>query len=187
MFTGTYTPNGNAKLGKRIGAVNRQAGTTCPGASKECELFCYAKKGNFQRFGLQRKYGTATLTLPVKLPKAVRIHASGDFDTVEYIEYWIEQANRSPNTKFWAYTRSWNVPELLPSLEKLRSLPNVQLFASTDPSMPEPPNGWRIAYVELDTRFQGMECLEQNGKMPNCETCGYCFRKPKGNVKFLMH
>jgi hypothetical protein len=186
MFTGTYSPKGNTKLGERVGVVNRQAGTTCPGASTECELFCYAKKGNFLRFGLQRKYGEAILKLPGKLPNFVRIHASGDFDTIEYIEFWIDKAKKNPETKFWAYTRSWNVPELVDSLEVLRAQPNVQLFASVDPSMPNPPN-WRIAYVESDTRFTGMECLEQNGKMSDCKSCGYCFNKTKGNVKFLMH
>lgn len=186
-FSGTYNPDGNDKLGTRVGVVNRQAGTTCPGASKECEAFCYAKKGNYHRFGLQRKYGEGTLNIPAKLRPIVRIHASGDFETVEYIEYWIQTVRKHPDTKFWAYTRSWNVPSLLPSLETLRSEPNIQLFASTDTSMPNPPADWRIAYVETDTRFTGMECLEQNGKMPDCKACGYCFRKPKGNVKFLMH
>lgn len=185
-FSGTYSPKGNTKLGK-LGVINRQAGTTCPGASQACELFCYAKKGNFLRFGLQKRYGESTLNIPAKLPAAVRIHASGDFDTVEYIEFWIERVQLSPGTKFWAYTRSWDVPSLLPSLEVLRAQPNVQLFASTDSSMPTPPENWRVAYVETDTRFTGMECLEQNGKMPDCKACGYCFRKPKGNVKFLMH
>ena len=185
-FAGMYNPNGNRKLG-RLGTVNREAGATCPGASSECLTFCYAKKGLFKTYGIQAKYAASVLTLPTKYTPAVRIHASGDFDTVEYIEFWIGEVQRHPDTKFWAYTRSWNVAELLPALELLRAEPNMQLFASTDMSMPEPPAHWRVAYVETDTRFRGMECLEQNGKMPDCKTCGYCFAKPKGNVKFLMH
>jgi len=185
-FSGMYTNKGNSKLGK-IGVVNREAGTTCPGASTECSTFCYAKKGMFVRFGIQAKYAASTMKLPAKYTPMVRIHASGDFDTVEYIEFWISEVRAHPDTKFWAYTRSWVIPELLPALERLRTMPNMQLFASTDPSMPVPPEGWRIAYLETDTRFRGMECLEQNGEMPDCKTCGYCFAKPAGNVKFLMH
>ena len=88
-FSGSYSKAGNSKLG-RVGVINRQAGTTCPGASQECEAFCYAKKGNYTRYGIQKRYGESTLQLPAKLPKFVRIHASGDFDSVEYIEFWIE-------------------------------------------------------------------------------------------------
>lgn len=186
VFSGTYSKAGNSKLG-RVGVINRQAGSTCPGASDECAAFCYAKKGFYLMYGHQKRYGESTLQLPAKLPKFVRIHASGDFDSVEYIEFWIETAIAHPDTRFWAYTRSWNIPELLPALETLRAVPNVQLFGSTDTSMPEPPEGWRVAYLETDNRFRGMECLEQNGKMPNCKECGYCFKKEKGNVKFNLH
>jgi|TARA_Y100000310_G_scaffold266220_1_gene277646 hypothetical protein len=186
MITGLYSPTSKkTKLG-RVATVNRPAGTTCPGASEWCARDCYAKHGLFRTFGHQARYGAATLTLPAKLPPVVRLHVSGDFDTVEYVRLWIEKVKANPDTLFWAYTRSWNVPELLPELEALRVLPNMQLFASVDPTMPEPPKGWRIAHV-ADSRFRGMECLEQNGKMPDCETCGYCFWKGKGNVEFNLH
>jgi hypothetical protein len=43
------------------------------------------------------------------------------------------------------------VPELLPALEELRALPNVQMFASMDPSTEElPPIGWRRAWIMRD-------------------------------------
>jgi len=183
---GIYGHDGNQKLGRQVSITSRQAGTTCPGASTECKTFCYAKKGMFLRFGLQKKYGESTINIPKKIRPMFRFNVSGDFDTIESIDWAVDLVNKYPNTKFWAYTRSWNTP-LKDKLEELRALPNMQLFASVDATMPTPPKNWRIAYVETDARFTGMECLEQNGKMPDCQSCGYCFNKPKGNVKFKMH
>ena len=116
-----------------------------------------------------------------------RIHAAGDFYSVAYIQAWQAIAEALPNISFFAYTRSWNVPTLLPALEVLRALPNVQLFASLDDSMPDAPEGWRIAYMEGDTRHKGMVCLEQVGKKPDCASCGYCFIKQAGHVEFIKH
>ena len=165
QFSGTYGHVGNDKVGKHVSIVNREAGATCPGESEFC----------------------------------------ADFDTVEYIHFAIEVVRNNPDTRFWAYTRSWNVPELLPHLETLRAIPNMQLFASCDTTMPMPPEDWRVGYIIGDDRFRGMPCLEQAcskecptdcvgnprkghvSKMPDCETCGYCPIKTRGNVGFYLH
>ena len=204
-FTGTYSRRGNPKVGTHVSIVNREAGATCPGASPWCEA-CYAMHGNFKRFNLQARYAAADLVLPDNPRDLMRWHVSGDFDSIAYIEFCIDYMRAHTKTQFWAYTRSWNVAELLPALEIMRALPNMQLFASVDPTMPEPPPGWRIAYLpEVDDRYTGMVCLEQVcsskcppdcnrqerqghvAKMPDCERCQYCFAKPKGNVGFLLH
>ncbi len=185
-FSGTYGHNGNGKLGKGVSTVNREAGVTCPGKSDFC-VDCYAMKGNFQRFKLQAKFAQGTINLPSKLRDLFRWHVSGDFDSVEYIHFAIEVVRANPDTKFWAYTRSWNVAELLPHLEILRALPNMQLFASCDTTMPMPPEDWRVGYIVGDDRFRGMTCLEQIGKMPDCRACGYCPIKTRGNVGFQLH
>ena len=124
--------------------------------------------------------------------KVVRIHVSGDFDTPSYILTWIGLCDFHPSVLFFAYTRSWRVPELLPFLETLESLPNVQLFASMDESTPEsPPNGWRVAWVRDGVELEGYEnillCPEEVGLKPNCEACGYCFRGKRGDVVFPIH
>ena len=106
---------------------------------------------------------------------------------MEYIHFAIEVVRSNPDTKFWAYTRSWNVAELLPHLEILRALPNMQLFASCDTTMPMPPEDWRVGFIIGDDRFRGMTCLEQIDKMPDCKTCGYCPIKTRGNVGFKLH
>ena len=203
-FSGTYGHNGNDKVGKGVSIVNREAGETCPGASDFC-VECYAKKGNFKRFNLQSKFASGTLNLPNTLRDLFRWHVSGDFDTVEYIHFAIEVVRAHPDTRFWAYTRSWNVPELLPHLEILRAIPNMQLFASCDTTMAMPPEDWRVGYIIGDDRFKGMPCLEQAcskecptncvgnpkkghvSKMPDCKTCGYCPIKTRGHVGFFLH
>lgn len=80
--------------------------------------------------------------LPRIMP-SFRIHVSGDFHRIDYIRAWIRICRSFPQTRFWGYTRSWAVPELAGNLAELRDIPNVQLFASTDPDMPLPPRGWQ--------------------------------------------
>ena len=187
-FQGIYTRFGNEKVGRNVGIVNREAETTCPGSSPWCREHCYAKKrlSGWQ----QERYRTDTIRMPIKLPKIVRFQVSGDFDTPEYIQWAIDVVRNFPDTSFWAYTRSWRVPDLLPFLEQLRAESNIQLFASTDTTMDEtPPSGWRIAYIQGDKRYTGtgMTCLAQVGKMPDCKSCTYCFRKRRGHVEFITH
>jgi hypothetical protein len=144
--------------------------------------------------------------------KLLRLHVSGDFDTPAYIQHWVERLMFRPDVLAWVYTRSWRVVELLPHLEDLRGLPNVQMFASMDTSMAElPPVGWRRAWIDGDMRggtpqevmahtadpvshnlvtFDGTRsyvCPEETGRRPNCETCRYCIDGTANDVTFLRH
>lgn len=121
-------------------------------------------------------------------PILLRIHVSGDFDTPEYVHAWRFALQARPDVVAWAYTRSWRVAELLPALDKLRALPNVQMFASMDTTIDEnPPEGWRVAYIADDERASGYACPEQSGRKADCSACGYCFRGKRGNVVFTAH
>jgi hypothetical protein len=88
--------------------------------------------------------------------KVVRIHASGDFDTPEYVQAWIRIIQACPDTTFYAYTRSWNVPGMTSSLVALAQLSNMSLWFSADKSMPIPPmfDFTRIAYLSMDDNDQ---------------------------------
>lgn len=185
---GSYIKSGNIKLGRVVGTINRMPGTTCPGASEWCAQYCYAQKGLFP-FQYQRYQSEdVESTVPAKLPAYVRWHASGDYDTVEYIEYATSVVNDNPDTLFWAYTRSWRVPELVPVLETLWALPNMQLFASIDPSIQDtPPDGWRVASLSDDDRYGGPICMNQTGAKKSCAACGYCFKGQSKNLQFNLH
>ncbi len=155
---------GNLKLGPNVWSFSRLPGTpsphlgTCPGATPECMSICYA----FRITGVVKQvYELNTFTESVpRVPdeaKIVRWHVSGDFSSEEYIDNWIRRVSQRPDCRFFGYTRSWRVPELLSALEQLRALPNVQLFASIDSSMEEmPPAGWRRSWLSTDERaFNG--------------------------------
>ena len=214
---------GNLKLGpdvvsfSRLPGRPRPHGGTCPGATPECLSFCYAfaiksskpvwevYERNSQPLGQHEK-------LP-PLPEGtqfVRIHVSGDFDTPRYILAWIDLIRENPDVKFWAYTRSWRAPELLPLLEELRALPNLQLFASVDKSTNLPPAGWRRAWIAGDERIYGdgarrkvwnaekaaltpvaLVCPEERKMIGDCQSCGFCIVAPVSSpiqdVIFLPH
>jgi hypothetical protein len=195
MTTNVSISPKNPKLGP-IASFSTPPGVTCPGASEWC-VTCYAKKYFRMYKNVQTAYErnrqartesdfVDTMIAKIKGP-FFRIHVSGDFDSLEYIDQWITIAKARPDVAFWAYTRSWNVPTLVEALDRLRALPNVQLFASHDATMSAPPSGWRVAGIEGTDTVRGYACPEQNGRKANCLDCGYCFRGKRGNVIFTVH
>lgn len=196
---GVSLGEGNAKVGE-IYTFSLPSHTTCPGASPWCLEHCYAHRYERLRPVCRRAYQrnlvlaqrpeefvrVMTGVLPRILP-CVRIHVSGDFHTREYLNAWDRICAAFPQTGFWAYTRSWAVPGLYPALEQLRACANVELIASTDPTMPLPPDGWRVAFIQTDPRANGMRCKQQHGEVDSCLDCGYCFQQHNGNVVFLVH
>lgn len=196
-------------------------GGTCPGSSPECEKICYAERPVRERGAVAQMWDLNSQTSDVPMipedAKLLRLHISGDFDTVEYVENWRAQLDARPDVVCWVYTRSWRVPELLPALERLRALPNVQMFASMDISVPEmPPDGWRRAWIDGDPRTgrpfgvmahttdaeaispwktfeeeidarKVLICPEETKAVANCEQCGFCFKGQRNDVVFLRH
>ena len=118
--------------------------------------------------------------LPRILP-CMRLHVSGDFYSESYIASWAVICLDFPQTRFWSYTRSWIVPDLLKPLETLRRLGNFEILASTDETMPLPPRGWRTAFVDSDPRAKGFHC-RSGQESKSCSQCGYCFAPGEGNV-----
>lgn len=198
---------GNAKLNGKgrsglIATWSTLPVATCPGRSKWCagadpitgeddgKQRCYALRLTKMRPSVRENYERNTGEKPTGYPPAsvIRIHESGDFDTVDTVNYWVEYARKNPRTLFFAYTRSWRVPEIRDALEELRGIENVQLFASTDPTVEElPPAGWRVAFIKGDERFSGYQCPEQDGRKRSCWDCSYCFRGRSKNVRFKVH
>lgn len=185
--TNGWSP-GNEKLGP-IPNWSILPIVNCPGSSERCRDICYAAK--FARWPTVKSLWESNQNRHIgELPEGTtvaRIHVSGDFHSATYIQEWILFVQAHPQVRFWTYTRSWAVPALLPALEELRAQPNVQLFASVDTSMPDPPAGWRTAYLDDDPRATGLHCLEQVGKVRDCNTCKYCIRPLPGNVIFKEH
>jgi hypothetical protein len=149
---------------------------TCPGATEECERICYARRpvaeiGPVASMWLKNSMTDEVPPIPEEC-RLLRIHVSGDFDTVAYVENWIARlqehvtAHGPDSLRVWAYTRSWRVPELLPALEQLRALPYVQLWASMDKSHDdEPPAGWRRAWIDGDPRAGIVHGIEAHSSL----------------------
>lgn len=221
---------GNLKLGPNVVTYSRPPGRpsphggSCPGATPECLSWCYAFRiakeeplASVYRSN-QRYWQEGALALP-PLPEGteiVRLHVSGDFDTIRYIGAWQDLAVEHPDVRFFGYTRSWRVPSLKSYLEYFRALSNVQLFASIDASITrEELDGiqdWRWAPVETDSRLvpiregvwrrhaweslskgllverkSGITCPEETGRKPNCEACRYCIDGRRGDVIWKRH
>ena len=187
-------PKSNAKLGK-ISSFSLPPGRTCPGMSDVCKTLCYVDKFYRQYPSVRGAYATnweATesdtfvddMVAKIHGMPSCRQHVSGDFYSHAYIDQWLRIVEACPDTKFWGYTRSWNT-DLVDHLELLRSRPNVQLFASWDESMPEPPIAWRKAYIGGTDK--AYDCPEQDGRKADCKACQYCFLGKKGNARFQIH
>jgi len=92
---------------------------TCPFA-KDCIKYCYAQKGNYTRFPIiqqlmEKKYNLTKqnnfvelMTNEIKKKKAkyIRIHDSGDFYSIKYLNKWIQIAKDNKEVIFYAYTKS---------------------------------------------------------------------------------
>ena len=92
--------------------------TTCPFA-KDCIKYCYAKKGNYRfsnvKKGQQKRYELTKTNNFIKImnanillerPTHVRIHDSGDFYSIKYLNKWMQIAKDNKDVIFYAYTKS---------------------------------------------------------------------------------
>lgn len=135
--------DGNTKLKKSgIVSFNLIPITHCPLAGS-CKAFCYATVGQ-QAFasGVKRRAAAFKATLAPdfvqqmhteiarwkKKIRAVRVHDSGDFYSMDYLKDWLEIARLNPDVKFYAYSKS------LPFIHKTYDLglvpPNFRLIQS---------------------------------------------------------
>jgi len=92
--------------------------TVCPFA-KDCIKYCYAQKGNYKYpsviKGLNNRYELSktadfvpkmNATIILERPTHVRIHDSGDFYSIAYLNKWVTIANDNKKVIFYAYTKS---------------------------------------------------------------------------------
>ena len=164
-----FTKGANKKLGQNVFAFNLPVFKTCPGRTPTCCAVCYSGQGYA---GYHRKRYAANLAISRTsdfAPRAIdelvsrhalfcRPHVAGDYYSAEYVRKWIEIASTLPHVRFWAYTRSWRSPRILPELERLAALPNFRLWFSADRDSPAPPKVdrvkvcWLLAGNELPPR-----------------------------------
>lgn len=115
----TSLENGKRVLNFSLPAYKTEEGkTVCPFA-KDCIKYCYAQKGNYRypsvQKGLNKRYKLSktdefvpmmNATILLERPTHVRIHDSGDFYSVKYLNKWIQIAKDNKDVIFYAYTKS---------------------------------------------------------------------------------
>jgi hypothetical protein len=154
----------NTRLGPAIHAFNLPAQPdVCTGATPTCSAACYAKGFLFRirlarhRRNLERSRDDRFARFRIGeirrgLVRVVRVHTSGDFHRADYVGQWAAVARACPDTAFFAYTRAWRSPEILPELLGLARLPNVFLWFSEDRDSGRSPAVVRVrrAYLLAD-------------------------------------
>jgi len=143
--------NGNAKLGKGVWTFSMLAGTkeynvkingidyTVKGTCACDCCGCYAQTGNYRfsstinalaiRTVIAREYidfmkRAIMAQIQADNIKLLRIHASGDFFSAEYVNAWKEIASNSNSCVFWSYTK-------VKSFERsFDNIPNVNIVKS---------------------------------------------------------
>jgi hypothetical protein len=151
-----FFTRGNKKVGSAL-VFNLPVVKTCPGSTLFCRTYCYGDWGGNRWPSTRRKHEAnysasqrpdfpavavaelqaAQAALPAPL---CRVHSVGDFYGAEYIRKWVEIATAAPSWTFWAYTRSWRMPDLLPELVCLSKVQNFRLWLSADRTTKMPPD-----------------------------------------------
>ena len=155
---------GNTKLGSRIWHFSVPNVHTCPGRTETCESVCYVTRyvKRFSRIELMYQDNYRASLRPdfpdriideirERKVRILRIHVSGDFYSVEYLDKWLKVVQSCKDTVFVAFTRSWRLPEFLPSLEEFSKSNNTQLWLSFDRDCRQVPRieGARLAYLSI--------------------------------------
>lgn len=203
----------NDSLG--VHTFNIPAWSTCPGRTEFCAASCYARKGNFlygnviagqhARFEDSRLpdfVERMTREIVRRGVTLLRIHSSGDFYSLTYLEAWREIARRCPGTRFFVYTRTWRIPEYRAALDAI-SEPNLVVWYSTDPSMStetlaQLAGSPRVAYIHdpkigaYAEDMPAVNCKKQlDPEKKDCTNCALCWgnraRSRGGAVTFHKH
>ena len=62
----------------------------------------------------------------------IRVHSSGDFFDAGYAEKWLSIMRQCPKPRYYLYSRSWRVPDVVPVLEQMAALRCCKVWYSTD-------------------------------------------------------
>lgn len=192
----------NGKLGRDIYAWSTSAIDGCGDAATDtCKQFCYAAKIQNRWKNVERSWAEKlALSLRPNLFKAlmnaelaglpdgavVRCHVAGEWSTKEYARAWLEVMRQWPQITFYAYTRAWRLPDVRPVLERMRRLPNVTLWASTDEETGPAPRSWnKASYYKTieDVPAHTIICPEQTASLTKegrkkevtCSSCRLCY------------
>lgn len=123
--------------------------------------------------------------------KTIRIHATGDFFSVEYLEMWKRIIKSNPDTVFWTYTKETGAENAFDEFE------NANIVKSNVPMLDDissETNGYNFGHIDyiiaLYNALKGLgksvyicRCgIDKNQHCTNCTACAKC-----ENVLFIEH
>jgi hypothetical protein len=173
--------------GTRIFTLSLEERATCP---RECRQWrsCY---GNHQRFTIRvrnDRYLIPRLEAEIPILAArferfsVRLHQLGDFYSVLYTRFWLDQVQRWPGLHCFGFTARPRGSEIGKLIEQA-GWDRFRIRFSNDPGlrstsvMEEPPEKHPDGAIN---------CLAQTGEAKKCEDCGVCLTTSK-RVVFALH
>ena len=191
---------GNSKVGKQTFTFSLPAGTkgTC---ICDCE-HCYAQSGFYCMKSVKESLERNRVLVEQHLDfvehaimaqiladeiTMVRIHAAGDFNTVNreaYANMWLDVVTENPTVKFWTYTKIKKFETLFDSLPNANIVPSVL------------PYGLGFNFGTCEQMIHAYETMIAHGIEPHicecgiddnhhCENCAGC--SVNKYVLFLLH
>jgi len=219
--TNSVTKSGNVRIAN---SFSLPAGISCPGMTKYCDSICYAGKlekmyPNFMGTVMHNYNLLSGLRGPdmvvlldamvadfvresnkVSAPNIFRIHADGDFFSMEYTAAWIQVMHKYDNVQFWVYTR---VPEsaiaislgvrncaVYFSADKDNVLTALKLWEEFGIKIAMVADTFSEAKALMPIGAKSVRCPENNKSIPliseqgsACKRCGLCVFE-RNNVLF---
>ena len=115
----------------------------------------------------------------------IRLHALGDFYSVEYVDFWREQLRKHPNLAIFGYTARNNEDPIGEAVIHLRHQ-RWDRFAIRSSNGARHDKATVSIKTEADCPANAFVCPEQTGKTICCATCAACWSTTK-TVAFLEH
>ena len=200
----TLLSSSNSKLGDHIPAFNLPVLKTCPGKTRLCKVYCYARRHHFIMKAIKNKleynyihsksesfvhriiseinmFRYYSESKGKKLYR-IRLHSSGDFYSQAYLDKWGEIARTFPDIVMTAYTRSY-------MLDFSKVPKNLNLYYSMDSSTVNfSPHIKKQAQVILKKELPLYKSPDNQICNSKCRICNKCYSLTTDkNMLFLKH
>lgn len=186
---GNDVRKGRLFRGYWIYTLSLEERATCPRSCRHWET-CY---GNNMPYAKRIEHGDellarleaelATLTAQ-RVGILVRLHALGDFYSVEYVHFWKRMLDTFPNLAIFGYTARRQDP-IAYALQGMQWTHGDRFrIRWSDGGLAQ--NCTVSIRAEAACPTDAFVCPEQTGKTAACATCGLCWNSTK-NVAFLEH
>jgi hypothetical protein len=179
--------------GYRIYTLSLEERATCP---RSCENWAscygnhmpYSKRIDHTDFHLLTSRLRAELTMLMRKPWPgilIRLHALGDFFSVEYVRFWEDMLRHHPRLAIYGYTARRFPDEIAFAVGCTKS-EFGRRFAVRWSDGDYDKDCTASILTEADRPEGAFVCPEQTGKVDACGKCGACWTGDR-NVAFILH